>query len=340
MKIQKYARSIWSSMITLLFIFSGVFAQSGIAPYKVERVGQSGWQFLKINPDPRHAAMGSAFTAMSHGDVGAIFGNPAALVDVKNFEVSFNNVNYIADIAYYSAALAKNLDKYGVVGISVASLDMGDIPRTYNSPIPGENRTEVVVTGENFTGGDFAAGLSYAKKITNRLSVGGNIRWIQEKIDDMSMSNISIDFGTLYYTGFRSLRLAMVARNFGPDRNLTGWSEDIQIEPVDIRMPLDFRVGLAMDFMNGEESPHLLTLSVEGTHPNDGSEKLNLGAEYWYNDIIALRGGYRINYDEENFSVGGGIKYSSGKICSKINYAFVNFGRLEQVHMFSLGIIF
>lgn len=341
MKDKKHLQIISLAVLLILLACSGLYAQSGIEPSNLERAGHSGWQFLKINLDPRVTAMGGAFTAVSHGDVGAIYGNPSALVDVNNFDVAFYNVNYIADISYVSAAIAKNFGGIGIFALSIASLDVGDIQRTINSPITGEDRTEaVVLDGQFFTGGDFAAGISYAKNLTDRLSVGANVRWIREEIDDLSMSNLSVDFGTTYYTGFKSLRLAMAARNFGPDRNLTGWSEEVQIEPVDIRMPLDFRVGLAMDFFENENSPHFLTLSVEGTHPNDGPEKVHLGAEYWFNNILSLRGGYRVNYDEENFTFGGGLQYSLSNLAGRINYAFVNFGRLQQVHMFNLGLVF
>ena len=217
---------------------------------------------------------------------------------------------------------------------------MGDIPETINREIAGEGRTEAFITGNTFTGGDFAAGISYAKQITGQLSIGANVRWIREDIDDLSMNNISVDFGTIFYTGWKSLRLAMVARNFGPDQNLVGWDEGVQIEPVDVRMPMDFHLAVGMDFLDGENSPHLLTVVVEASHPNDGPEKLNTGAEYWFNDIVALRAGYKFNYDEESFSFGAGLKYGFGAIAGKVDYAFVDFGLLEQVHMFSLGLQF
>jgi hypothetical protein len=334
-----FMRALLAMLISLL-LASGVFAQSGIEPEQIERVGLAGWQFLKINLDARLSAMGGAYTAVSHGNVGSIFGNPAAMSDVKSGDVMFTNVSYIADINYFAGAAAYNFEGIGIFAVSVASLNMGDIPETINSEIPGEGRTEAVITGRMFTGGDFAAGISYARQLTAQLSIGANVRWIREEIDDLSMNNISVDFGTIFYTGWRTLRIAMVARNFGPDQNLVGWQEGVQIEPVDVRMPMDFHFGLGMDFLEGDNSPHLLTMVLEASHPNDGPEKVNAGAEYWYNDIIALRGGYKFSYDEESFTFGAGLKYGSGSFAGKVDYAFVDFGRLEQVHMFTLGLLF
>jgi hypothetical protein len=336
MQIKNNVRCACRTLLVGLVMLTGVNAQSGIEPYDVERVGLSGWQFLKINADARHSAMGGALTALSSGDAGAVFGNPSALADVANISISLGQVNWFADIGYQTISLAKSFGNRGVIALSVASMDVGDIPVTINRQIAGSSVTEAVVTDETYTGGDIAAGISYARQVTNRLSIGGNLRYIEETVADLSMNNISLDIGTTYYTGWRSLRLAMVVRNLGADQQLAGWDETIQAEPVNIRMPLDFRVGLGMDFLEGDDSPHKLTVSVEGAHPNDGPEKINLGVEYWYGKMMALRGGYRDGYDEESVTLGGGVNLGLGNFGTVVNYAYVPFGRLGTVHMFTI----
>jgi hypothetical protein len=313
-----------------------VYAQSGIPPIDIERAGQSGWQFLKINGDARQAALGGAFTAISKGDAGAVFGNPAALADVKNINVQVNALKWVADITYQSAAIAIDFGDAGVVAASVAMLNYGDIPETINAST-GTSGTTPVVTGAMFTANDIAAGLSYARKITDNLSVGGNFRWMQQQIAELSMRNWSLDFGTMYYTGFRSLRIAITARNFGPDSRFGGWSEKFQTESDNVRMPLDFRAGMAMDFLDEEGSPHLLTVVVEGDHPNDGREKFHVGASYAFDGTFFIRGGYKFNYDVQKFTFGAGINYPIGNTVGTISYAYVDFSELTQVHMLSLG---
>jgi hypothetical protein len=333
-------KKIFQSAFTLfLFLTTFVQAQSGISPANIERAGQSGWQFLKINGDARQAALGGAYTAISNGDASAIFGNPAALSDVKNIDVQVNALQWIADINHQSIAVAFNLKEFGVVGASLAMLNYGDIPETINEPL-GTSGTIPIVTGKMFTANDIAAGLSYAKKITDKLSVGGNIRWMQQKIAELSMRNWSLDFGTIYYTGFRSLRIAITARNFGPDSRFGGWSEEFQTESDNVRMPLDFRAGMAMDFLDEEGSPHLLTVVAEGDHPNDGREKFHLGVGYVFDRTFFVRGGYKFNYDVQRFTFGAGVTYPIGNIIGTINYAYVDFGELTQAHMFSLGFSF
>lgn len=322
-----------------LVVTAVIYAQTGISPIDIERAGQSGWQFLKINGDARQAALGGAFTAISKGDASAIFGNPATLSDVKNINIQVNALQWIADISHQSAAIAVNAGDVGVFGISIAMLGYGDIPETINSSI-GTSGTTPLVTGGMFTANDIAAGVSYARKITDNLSVGGNIRWMQQQIAELSMRNWSLDFGTMYYTGYRSLRIAITARNFGPDSRFGGWSEEFQTESDNVRMPLDFRAGIAMDFFEDQGRMHLLTVTVEGDHPNDGREKFHIGTSYAFDEIFFIRGGYKFNYDVQRFTFGTGINYPFGETLGSINYAYVDFGELTQVHMFSLGFSF
>jgi len=319
-----------------LYAQSGI---SGISPNEIERAGQAGWQFLKINGDARQAAMGGAFSALTPGDAGAIFGNPAALAGIAGFDVQMNALKWVADIGYQSVAIAASIGDVGVVGASLAMLNYGDIPETINQSTGGGSTTPVI-TGNTFGANDIVAGVSFARQITDKLSFGGNVRWMRQTIAELSMNNWSFDIGTLYHTGFKSLRIAITARNFGPDSQFGGWSEEFQTESDNVRMPLDLRAGIAMDVLDDEQSPHLLTVTVEGDHPNDGKEKFHLGMSYCFDKTFFLRGGYKFNYDVQRFTFGAGINYPIGNSVGTINYAYVDFGELTQVHMFSLGFAF
>ena len=317
----------------------GINAQSGIEPYEIERVGQSGWQFLKINGDPRQAAMGGSFMASSNPTSNVVFGNPALMAWIENYDVQFNNFSWLADISYTSLAAAKTFPGIGTFALSYVNMNYGDIPETIQAGIQGGG-TVPLVTGEMFTAYDMAVGLSFARQITEQLGLGGSIRYLNEEIAGTGMSNWSMDFSTIYYTGFRSLRLAITARNFGPDAHLVGYSEDLRSEPVDIRMPLELRGGIAYDWLDGVSSPHLLMTVLEGRVPSDGKEKIHFGTEYSYHNLFFVRGGYRFNYDEEGLTLGMGINFPVVGYHCTLNYAYLDFGALTQVNMFSFGLEF
>jgi hypothetical protein len=327
------------NVLTLIIAATTLFGQSGIDPVIIERTGQSGWQFLKINSDPRQAAMGGVLLVNNVANANVAFGSPAILAHIRGYNIQFNSMNWIGDIKHSSVAFSKGLGEYGTIALSYVTLDYGNIPETIHEEKQG-GTTAPVITGEFFTGSDLAFGLSYAKLITDRLSLGGDIRYIREDIAGIGMSNWAVDFSTLYYTGIKSMRLSIAARNFGSDTHLVGYSEELQSEPVDIRMPLEFVTAVAYDFFATDVKDNYLTLVVEGKIQSDGNEKINIGAEYVFGEKFYFRGGYRFNYDSEGLTFGLGLNYPLGAYTLTFNYAYLDYQVLTQVNMFSFGLTF
>ncbi len=319
----------------------------GIHPTDYSRVGKSGWQFLKLPTDARFAAMGGIVTANGFGDASAALGNPASLSDVKNVSANISGMNYIADVQYMSGAIARNFGRWGTLGLHVISVNYGEMERTINEEQFDDlgNSKGIALPALNlgtFTGGDLSVGVAYARRMTDRLQVGLNARFVQETLDDATTGNWSMDVGTMYYTGIKTFRISMLGRHFGPDAEFVEYTERIAIPAMKVRMPMAFLLGAAVDILEKKEgSPHYWTVAGEFSHPNDGPEKVNLGTEYSFMDFVMLRGGYRFNYDEEGLTLGAGIRvHLSNNAPVSINYAYIDYGRLSKVHMFSTGFAF
>jgi len=303
--------------------------EGGIEPLDFSRVGVSGWQFLKLPTSARHAA--SALT------------NPASLADIEGMQVYTSRMNYVADINYQTASVVKNFGNVGIIGIHLIYLDYGDQIRTENVRTIGGSGIIMDIQYEGlgtFSCNDLAFGLSYARQITNKLQVGASAKFLQQTLDDAKMTGFSFDIGTTYYTGIKSLRFAMLARNLGPDTYYNDYEGRIGYAAYPTRLPSVFAFGAAIDVLDKEGSPHLWTLASEFTRPNDGEAKINFGTEYTFLDMAVLRAGYRYNYDEEDLTLGGGLKLSSGSYSLSLDYAFVKYGRLGDVNIITLGIGF
>lgn len=317
--------------------------EGGIEPLDFSRVGVSGWQFLKLPTSARNAAIGGVLTATSHGNAANALTNPASLADVQGMQVSTSRLNYVADINYQTASIVKNFGSVGIIGIHLMYLDYGDQLRTENVRTIGGSGVIMDVQYEGlgtFSCNDLAFGLSYARQITNKLQVGSNVKFLQQTLDDAKMTGFSIDIGTTYYTGIKSLRFAMLARNLGSDTYYNDYEGRIGYSAYPTRLPSVFAFGAAIDLLDSEDSLHMWTLASEFTRPNDGEAKINFGTEYTLLDMAVLRAGYRYNYDEEDLTIGGGLKLSTGSYSLLLDYAFVRYGRLGDVSMFSLGIGF
>jgi len=94
-------------------------------------------------------------------------------------------------------------------------------------------------------------------------------------------------------------------------------------------------------FVN-ENTVHSLTFAFDLSHPRDYSERLHFGLEYSYQDLVALRAGYKTNYDEEDIAFGAGIlpNYTLGWVQLGLDYAFIPFGVFGSVQTFSFSLHF
>ena len=63
------------------------------------------------------------------------------------------------------------------------------------------------------------------------------------------------------------------------------------------------------------------------------------GAELWIMDMVALRAGYKFNYDEEGITAGAGLRFDmGGGRPIMINFAYVDYGVFDPVTRFSLNL--
>src|SRR5258706_12979982 len=77
--------------------------------------------------------------------------------------------------------------------------------------------TQPFETGDYFSYGDVALGLTSAKKMTDQFSFGVTVRYVEETLDILKMRGVMVDLGTFYWTGLGTSRFAVVVSNFGPD---------------------------------------------------------------------------------------------------------------------------
>lgn len=314
----------------LVMIWICGFAAVGRAQ-EFAKVGTMGAQFLKIDLDARSVSMASAAMALGE-DAGAVFRNPAGLVHVKNSSFVAAYVPWFVDIHLYGAAFAHNFRQYGVFGVHFIFLDSGEMEETTVEQQQG--------TGKMFSTSDFALGLSYARRLTDKFAIGGNIRWIHEDLFVSAASVFGVDVGMLYDTGFKTLRMGMSIKNFGSKFNLPDTYQDYDNgvalpEPSDYLaydLPIEFAFGLAADPWITEE--HRITIAADAIHPSDNYERLQIGAEYGFQNSFFLRGGYIFRHDTAGLNAGAGVSLPMSGYRLGVDYAFSNYTILDNVHRF------
>lgn len=318
------------------------------------KVGMSGAQFLKIPTTARVVGLGGAFTAIAN-DLSTLDVNPAGITNIQRRGFTVSEIRWIADInyAYLGAAIPMG---YNSVGFHVSVLTMGKMRKTtYEDPY-GVNTSD-------FTAHSEMLGIIFGRKMTDKLSVGIAAKVVHEGISNLSATGIAFDLGTYYNTGFKSLRIAMTVHNYGTNMQFNGQDLKLPTIPSDWQtgygyqgnplplllesspysLPLYFRIGLAYDAVDAPKNK--LTTALDLIHPNDGLEKVLIGAEYQYDKFFSLRAGYKLDpdrfYDKESallgLSAGFGVKFNVGPQLVCLDYAFYNNGRLGLNHFFTIS---
>ena len=77
-------------------------------------------------------------------------------------------------------------------------------------------------TGELYAARDLAVGVSYARALTDRFTIGGTAKLIRQQIYNESANGAAFDLGLRYSTGFRGITIGMAMTNFGSDMTLAG----------------------------------------------------------------------------------------------------------------------
>ncbi len=331
-------------MKKLLVIFLTVLS-FGIVYAQNPNLGTSGAQFLQIPVGARAEAMGGAIVGLTD-DASSIFWNPAGLVKVNNVQAHFSYMNWFDLFDFNAASLVYNAGEFGVFGASMVSFTTGNMEITTEEEPNG--------TGRYFDAGDIALGISYAKYLTDRFSVGLSVKYINQRIWNETASGIAFDIGTQYRLDFQNLTIAMSMTNFGADLKFDGPDLDFtyrkddnypnsrlipsRLSTQEYPLPLNFQVGIGFDVIQYDFVK--VRGAVDVTHPNDNAERAHFGTEFSFFDRFAVRCGYKYNYDDQDFTFGAGANVSLGGTAVYFDYAYSVYDILPSVHRISVNLSF
>ena len=333
---------------TLLLIIALCMLHS--ASFSQDKVGTSAAPFLGINIGGAASSMGGAYVSLAR-DASSIYWNPGAMSRIGRSELSFMNTSWFLDTQYNWGAVILNLGGNNAFGASLAILDYGE-----------ENVTTVDFpdgNGLRWSAQDLVGTLSYARNLTDRFSIGGAVKFIQQKIYNESASGYALDLGLLYITRFNGMRLGVSISNFGTEMRMEGkdllhpYDQDpnnlgnnptitSQKKTESWPLPLIYRVGVSMDVI--QVSQTTLLIATDAAVPSDNSTIINVGGELNWNQIFFLRAGYKSllrEGTEEGLTAGMGLRYTvPGLGGLGFDYSFNDYGLLEEIHTWEIRFFF
>lgn len=302
----------------------------------LDRIGTAGAQELRVPVGAASVALGGSSVAMG-GGLSNVFYNPASLASTDESEAMASWSSYLADADVNYVALSTKLGNQGNLGFSVKVLNVGDITVTTEEAPEG--------TGEILTPNFAVLGLTYARRMTDRVLLGATGTFINERISDATAKGFAFDLGVQYDTGWRGLRFGFAMKNVGPDMRFDGPDFEERIEvpgddpaaqphvvrlrPAAFELPSYLQIGAIYDLRFGEERTLSLLGAFQGNNFN--TDEYRLGAEFMLGEWLALRGGFtgQLAFDEEdrqenylyNYSYGAGFHFKLGDTPFKLDWA-------------------
>ncbi|MCF7886254.1 MAG: PorV/PorQ family protein [Candidatus Marinimicrobia bacterium] len=315
------------------------------------KIGMAGAPELLIPMGARNVSMGGADISNIAGPE-AIYWNPAGLGKVQNVEATFNYMNYFADMNVSYVATGINAGQVGVIGLSFQALDIGSWEETTIWMPEG--------TGQSIEPTYMTVGVTYARRFTDRILFGANGKVIREDVGKMSASGIAFDLGLQYVTPF-GVSFGVTMKNLGSEIKYDGtpieFDSDIdysdpnattrktKLDMASHELPASMSLGLGYNYDLGQMGQINVASSYNHTYYLD---KGRFGAEYVFNNMISLRGGYVMNFYPEDWpreeesqfglSLGAGLNLDVGGTALMIDYAYRPMSDFDANQYFAISL--
>jgi len=277
-------------------------------------VGTTGFNFLKVPPTAREAAMGNAAIGFSDNAFGLWY-NPAGIAELSVAQGGLSYISYIAGVQ--SGALAYvNPMKDKAFGIGAYYLNSGAMKRT------DDLNTDLGTFSVSYLDVNPAFGW----KPTDKLALGAGLKILYGKIDSFWTLGLGADLG-VKYTLMPGLHATFVAHNLGTSVKAFQTQTD--------RLPMDFGIGF------GYEPVSRLRFDLEAHQPLDNKLEVRGGVEAWVWPVVCLRAG--VTTAGGDLKGGGGSDILAGLSTGlgfrltryEVDYAFTPMVLLGNAHRIS-----
>ena len=271
-----------------------------------DRKGQAGASDLLINSWARSSGFANANSSCVKG-LEASFMNIAGTAFTSKTEVIFSHTNLMqgSGISINSLGLTQRVGESGVLGLSLNSMNAGDIAITTTDQPEGKIGT--------FSPRFVNLGLSYAKEFSHSIYGGINVKIISASIADLKASGVAFDAGIQYVTGKRdNVHFGIALKNVGAPLAFSGdglsaratlasntsASLTVDQRAAKYEMPSLINIGGAYDFYTSSvDTSNKFTLAYTFVSNSFTSNQHCVGLEYGFRKMFMLRGGYVFEKD-------------------------------------------
>ena len=322
----------------------------GTVLFAQDKIGTTAANFLNIPVGGKAISMGGAYTAVSD-DPTALFWNPGAISRIGSSDVYTSITSYFVDAKHTWFGAQYMATPNDAFGISLNSLNHGDWEEVTTVEEPDG-------TGEYWQASDLALAVTYSRNMTDRFSIGGSVKYIQQQIYNESASTVAVDLGLLFITQFSGLQIGASIRNFGGSMEMRGRDliTQVDLDPEsdgnnenivaylkteEWAIPLTYVIGASMPLI--DKGWNRLVLAADVMRPTNDAQTLNIGADWTIANMVSVRAGYQSMFKSEKengLTLGVGIDLDISRMAIVFDYSFQYYGRLGMLNTTSLALTF
>ncbi|MBN2564736.1 MAG: hypothetical protein JXB46_03410, partial [Candidatus Eisenbacteria bacterium] len=179
-------------------ILAGVLACLVLGPFVAGAANKYAGEFLTHGVGARALGMGSAFVAVAD-DVTAGYWNPAGVADVDGRAVQLMHSETFGDVVNYdTGAYVHPISSDAAMAITAVRLAVDDIPFTLDFE---QDEYRIYYDEDKIrweSDSETAVLVTYARKLSNRLRLGGNLKMIRKGIANYSCYGLGFDLGAKF----------------------------------------------------------------------------------------------------------------------------------------------
>ncbi|MFQ5638116.1 MAG: PorV/PorQ family protein [bacterium] len=299
-------------------------------------------EFLGLGVGGRSLGMGSASVSIAR-DVTSGYWNPAGLAYLNYPEFMLMHSSQFSGVINYDyGSFGLPVGQRRSLGLSIFRVGVDDIKKTaLRNPDVGLGDTYVDENGQTvrntpfvenlFASTDYAFFLTYAKWVSAAFSYGGNVKLIYRSLGDNSAWGVGFDVGFMFNPvsklivgiNLQDVTSTMLAWDTGRKELITPSVRTGLSYPITLSV-MGGHIQPAVDFVIRFENRR----EAAQAHIGNTSIDINLGWEYQYRDVFALRVG---STEVGRFTAGAGLHFPK----LHLDYAFLSHESLGNTHRIS-----
>jgi hypothetical protein len=281
----------------LSILIISAFGLGSVFAGNPDRAGSAGAGQLLINPWAASNGLAGANMASIIG-LESTFLNVAGLAFVNQNELISANSQYLggSGISLNTVGFATRVGSSAVLGLTVTSMNFGDIPITTEDLPEGGIGT--------FSPAFSNIGISVAKEFSNSIYAGFTLRIISESISNVKAGGVCFDAGIRYVTGEDDrMRFGISLRNVGAPMRYAGDGLTVTATPQGssgsltmmqrserYELPSLLNIGLAYDVVKNDNM--VVEMNGQFTSNSFTKDLFGLAVEARFGNYLAIRAGY------------------------------------------------